>query len=585
MDDVDQSKGKLIQELKTLSAEQPRVSQADSSTTPLEQLRAVEIQKTALGLNQMFLALQYAGATIASSLDLQFVLRTFSKEMVNLLNIKGCVISEWHEATGEIRVVARYGPAEWWPQRSLETVAPLADMPLVNWVLTKRQAQYLTVNQADLDPADWAYLKLHRMKTLLLLPMEYQGRVVGLVEVMDDEIERKLSADEIAFTQLLANQAATAVENARLYEKARQEIVERIETERQLRRATNRIQAILNAIPDAMFILNRDGQILDCRINSDDMLAWMLDQTATGQYLNEVFPESPEFTDRVALLIQQTLHTKTIRVLEYSLPSPLKTIEVEVRLVASGSNECLALFRDITERKQTEQQLIRSERLAALGQLAAALAHEINNPLQSIQSYLDLMLKYPVEPADSEEYLSIIHRQIERVRNITQHVLNFARPQVTSRQEISIVEVVEQVLVLVNKQLEQSNVTVELSLASHLPAVFGSPDHLSQVFLNIVINAIEALPNGGQLHIAVYAEQKEVAIAFTSNSPAIPSKFLPHLFEPFFTTKPKGSGLGLWIGHMLVEQHGGSLSVENLTDDQGVVFTVRLPAWPPRRLT
>jgi signal transduction histidine kinase len=119
---------------------------------------------------------------------------------------------------------------------------------------------------------------------------------------------------------------------------------------------------------------------------------------------------------------------------------------------------------------------------------------------------------------------------------------------------------------------------VEVIFEAHqVPAVEALPHQLSQVFLNLVINAVESMPDQGRLQVAIYPVDQEVVISFTSAGPAIPPDILPHIFDPFFTTKAEGSGLGLWICHNLIEQNQGSLTVQNLTEPPGVVFTVRLP--------
>ncbi|MCL4294135.1 MAG: response regulator [Anaerolineae bacterium] len=181
---------------------------------------AIERQRTEAEIirhNRELLTLQRAGAAIASSLDLQYVLDTVTREMATLLEVEGCAIYEWHQANDTISKVAEHGPATWKVQRALAKLYRLAELPLTRRVLFERQPQQMTLSQPQVDPAELAYLQMVRLKTRLMLPLEFQDRVIGLAEIEDSRVERTFSEGEIGLVQLLANQAASAIENARLY--------------------------------------------------------------------------------------------------------------------------------------------------------------------------------------------------------------------------------------------------------------------------------------------------------------------------------------------------------------------------------
>jgi GAF domain-containing protein len=159
-------------------------------------------EKEILELNRKLLALQYAGAAISSSLDLSYVINTVTREMINLLDVEGCAISEWDQAGDRIITVSEQGLADWWNyQRPEDKIFKLADYSLTKQVLVNRQAEQMTISQADLDESELAYMQTTQIKTLLMLPMEFQDRVVGLVEVMDSRVERTFSLDELALAQ------------------------------------------------------------------------------------------------------------------------------------------------------------------------------------------------------------------------------------------------------------------------------------------------------------------------------------------------------------------------------------------------
>ena len=134
----------------------------------------------------------------------------------------------------------------------------------------------------------------------------------------------------------------------------------------------------------------------------------------------------------------------------------------------------------------------------------------------------------------------------------------------------------EEVLTLAGKQLQLNSIKVTKDFRQ-VPVVWGAPDQLLQVFLNIILNAYEVLPPNGQLHIAVFRDSEQITISFTNDGPIIAPETLAHIFEPFFTTKPEGSGLGLWVSHNLIQQHGGMLTAQNLGKTHGVAFTINLP--------
>jgi PAS domain S-box-containing protein len=271
---------------------------------------------------------------------------------------------------------------------------------------------------------------------------------------------------------------------------------------------------------------------------------------------------------------------------------PIQAPDGRVRMVlwnsaniyATGGAPMLATVaqgQDITERLQAEDVLRRTERLTAMGRLAAALAHEINNPLQAIRSHLELVLDFGLERDEWEQYLQVCRQEIERLTGITQRVLSFARPPADTRQRIAVEELARRMLALVGKQLQHANVQVTTDIPDDLPPVLAVPDQIVQVLLNIVINATEVMPDGGQVHIAARQQGDVMVLTFTNNGPPIPPEHLGQIFDPFFSTKPTGTGLGLSISYGIVQAHGGTIQAENLrpTRDSagGVRFTITLP--------
>lgn len=220
--------------------------------------------------------------------------------------------------------------------------------------------------------------------------------------------------------------------------------------------------------------------------------------------------------------------------------------------------------------------MLHTERLRAMGRLAAALAHEISNPLQAIASSVELVLDFPLEEAEQHQHLQAVRQEINRLMVLTNRILNFARPPTVERQLLSIREVVDYTLHLARKQLQQSKIQVIADLEEDLPVVFASRDHLAQVFLNLIINAVEYMPQGGKLDISARRAGECVELTFADSGPGIPPDVLPMIFEPFYTTKEDGTGLGLSISHSIIEQHQGTITAANRPGG-GAVFCVTLP--------
>jgi len=249
------------------------------------------------------------------------------------------------------------------------------------------------------------------------------------------------------------------------------------------------------------------------------------------------------------------------------------------------------IFRDISEVKTLQTQLVQSERLAILGQLAAGVAHEINNPINGILTYIKLLLKKLKKgDLDSlapkfEEYLSVMERETKRIGRTTQNLLDFSRRDEPDITPVQINEIIEQSLMLLADPLNVRNIEIKRAGATALPEVMGDFGQLQQVFVNLFMNAAQAMPKGGRMKIHTAAEGTPgrecfIKIAVSDTGCGIPKENIARIFDPFFTTKggkeSTGLGLGLSIVQRIIKTHHGHISVKS-TVGKGSTFTVELP--------
>ncbi len=229
------------------------------------------------------------------------------------------------------------------------------------------------------------------------------------------------------------------------------------------------------------------------------------------------------------------------------------------------------------ELRAAQSQLIQSEKLASLGRLAAGVAHEVNNPLQAIRNCLELAIEDidAHRPVD-KELLTVAEQDVERIRRIVSQLLDFSRRDSGALNLLDVGGVVQSVLRLVDRQLERANIRLIAEIANTAPVQINE-DQFKQVILNLILNAQEAMPDGGSLLVSVGQHGEEVYISVTDTGVGIPERDMSRIFDPFFSTKVDGTGLGLAVSYGIVEGHGGRIEVKS-QEGYGSTFTVKLPA-------
>lgn len=297
-----------------------------------------------------------------------------------------------------------------------------------------------------------------------------------------------------------------------------------------------------------------------------------------GKKAGEVLPEP---LTRLA----EELRTEE-EVIEKEIECPLQTgeripMDVSVSVLEGDDGTPLGhiiLFRDLTEIQELKREVERAQRLASLGRLAAGIAHEIRNPLSSIKGFATYFGERYKDVPEDRSTAEIMVQEVERLNRVIGQLLEFARPMRVQRKPTSLQSLVQHALKMVERDAKAKHIRIHTSLSPEVHEVSIDPDRINQVFLNLYLNAIEAMENGGTLSVVLRPDEDpgRVKIAISDTGAGIKKEDLVHVFDPYFTTKPSGTGLGLAIVHKIIESHRGEVRVES-EPGRGTTVSITLP--------
>lgn len=380
-----------------------------------------------------------------------------------------------------------------------------------------------------------------------------------------------LSSEDMALLGAVAAQAATAIENARLYTalRAKADEVER------LRQFSD---SVVESLSDGLLVVDLDDRVLRWNSRLEDLLGLERGRVV-GRRLSSVFDapfleslyaarrESPG----AATLYRVPLAAQQHRLLVNVGIAPFRTPDG----VTAGS---IIVLEDVTDRANLEEQLRLSEKMAAIGLLAAGVAHEVNTPLTGISSFTQMLLERSSPEDPNTQLLEKIERQTFRAAKIVNSLLNLARPSDGEATLVDVNVIVNDVLSLLEHQFRNGRIQVRKELTPSGLFVKGVEYKLQQVFLNLLLNARDAMPRGGWLTLTTQCDDRGATVEVADTGTGIPSEHLSRIYDPFFTTKTdgRGTGLGLSVTYGIVQEHGGTLTCESATG-QGTRFTLTLP--------
>lgn len=416
-----------------------------------------------------------------------------------------------------------------------------------------------------------AELGLHYVQLL-----SAHGRVIGFLALGKRDNEDFLSSEDLELISTLAGYASIAIDNAILYRSLEAKAAE-------LAQLKVYNEHVIESISVGVAVITPEGEITVWNNTLQGILG--LNSTEVlGRNISEVLPEDlieamKEVVEGPRWVVEDTAHL---------YKTHLKAAREETRLVnitfspfimqdnmVTGT---LLVFDDVTDNVRLESQLLQAEKLSSIGLFAAGVAHEVNTPLAAISSYTQMLLKDTPHSNPSRELLAKIEKQSFRASNIVNKLLNFARFDETDFQEVNLNALMLETLSLLDHQLKKNKIEVVLELDPSLPSTVGNGGKLQQVFMNLFLNARDAMNGGGVLRLRTQQQNSTVVVQVADTGTGISKENVKRIYDPFFTTKEvgKGTGLGLSVSYGIIQEHSGRIGVAS-EPGLGTTFTVHFP--------
>ncbi len=554
-------------------------------------------------------ALLEISKAIASDLYLEDVLRLIVTVTANLMDSKICSLWILDEKDQKLKLKATQSISEeYLKERSLA----MGEGVVGHVALRNQPMAILNVIKEPLYK-EKELAKKEGLVSMLSVPMCIKDRVIGVINCYTS-YPHSFSKSEEEMLTTVANQAAICIENSGL--------METLDVDEILRLVLEGVTKNIGFDRARLYLVNAKRNVLECkmavgideerirgitlRLNPEDSIVarsifekqpFIIPDASKDPRVNPIIKEKFNLHSLVAipLLVKE----KALGAIAADFIDPNKNITKEAleSVMAFAQQAGLAIHnafmyqelktfsqqmeekiqKTTADLKKTEAQLIRSEKLAALGQLAAGIAHEIRNPLTSINILIHSMTENLPSGDSHKEDLKVIEEEIHRMNEILDQFLRFAKPATPLLEKADVYSIFEETLQLLRPHIEKQIIVVEKEFQS-LPIILMDREQMKQVFLNLLLNAIQAMPGGG--HLTLRGQNSEdgqwIHISIQDSGIGISSENINKLFDPFFSTKEGGIGLGLSITHRIIDQHHGKIEVES-APGKGTLFTIWLP--------
>ena len=405
----------------------------------------------------------------------------------------------------------------------------------------------------------------------LAVPLISEKRVLGVL-CCESANRSAFSSDDLKLLSIFAGHTASLIRNARLYGQ--------VMTERNFR------EYILESSPNSMISINRKKQISSINKRTEELFN-IKRKEVLGRKVGDVFDDEITRIIDFALDDHTVVNRKeVIRNLPDGSTGYLGLTSSLLRNHQGNLIGAMLIVRDLTEEKKTDELITRIDRLTSLGQLSAGIAHEIRNPLASINFNVQLLAKKKTVDDNSREIIEDTQEGIDRIRILVKGMLDFAKPSQPSLKSDSIVRVLKGAITLMDSQLRKKKIDITLDLYDEIPEVVIDAYQIHQVFVNLLLNGMEAMPTGGRIDITGWVVKghgkacDQALFQIKDNGIGIPRENLNKIFNPFFTTKTEGTGLGLSIVHKILEQHNAMVEVLS-EEGKGTTFLIKFNIHKP----
>lgn len=508
---------------------------------------------------------------LSRAFDRQEVARLLSEEAPTILRSANAAVYLAVPGEHDLLLAAWHGgEANTQPQPHLAGNWPLLDvMRQRDGVLLRETCLLHYRHVATAERLAAAFDQVHAEA---VCPLLHQNQFFGFLAVGERRNHSLYATADVRLLAAVAAHGAVALDNARLYEEANA--------------SRRHYEVILRHMQRGVLSAGRDGRVITLNETGAQILG-ATPAACLGQTLASV---SPELAERLHLALMDS-HDQPLQEITLSRGGRSFPCGCETAILRDLHNRvsgALLVFEDLTEKKRFSEQVRRMDRLASLGTLAAGMAHEIKNPLVSIQTFVQLLPERHADVEFREGFGQVVLHEVNRINTLVQNLLDFARPRPARKGRVAVHSVLERSLLLLGNEMRKKGIAVTRAFAPEPVLAMADGEQLHQVFFNLLQNAMQALEGRTDAEITLATVRAaapagadgegRIIVSVKDNGKGIPADDLPRIFDPFFSTKENGYGLGLAICHGILRELGADIEVKS-TDNAGSVFMVSLPPW------